>query len=275
MATMSRAALCGLLALLALAGCIGPDAAPAPAAPAQTASPIPSELHLSKCEGWQSGSLPFPRSVGPGQGPPEWAPTDPALPTSSVLMVGYRCERISLGPFERGPLHLVLDVHDHADIPQACRDGSPTGAVAFVLSSLWVDDAEVAAVLNQTHGMPARLAEVQATQAGATAVRTWTWGPKGQPPSTLTFADGGDRQPTVPSNLLLLWQRGAGIGGLALFAQREATRVEPPAYGTLQPPMVLASLPLGAFAGTVKPVTTPAIDGSFHAFRDHACSGEA
>src|SRR5688572_2758547 len=86
-----------------LAGCAQPGApdgsAPGPAPTTEG----PLALVLDGCVAWQAPML-FPGNTGPGEPPRGWAPAGPGTLHTGVGMSGFLCDRVSVGPFERGPV---------------------------------------------------------------------------------------------------------------------------------------------------------------------------
>jgi hypothetical protein len=164
-------------------------------------------------------------------------------------MVGYECNRISIGPFERGPIRIVTDGHDKADIPLACKATVKGGSHQAILNTFLVNDSMVADYLAATYGLPATYAQIQnqAQAAGALVQHAWTWTPPGLSASTVMIFDDGQAQSNDISDRFY-WQRGAGIGILDFVYTRQGpTFTNRAAYGTMQPPMLLASQPQGLF----------------------------
>jgi hypothetical protein len=234
----------------------------------------PTLLLLSNCTGFSAYSPLAPGPLVPGSAPPGWEPGADASPVANVKMAGQSCQRLALGAFERGPIHVLFDAHNHAAVPPACRAGLPPDSEANVLASLWVDDAEVGAFLNRTYGLPVHVAPVAeaAQEAGPAVLHAWSWGPA-QARSDLTVPAAGATQ-RYQFNDALLWQRGAGIGRLSLAYDREAPATDQVAHGTLRPPMLLGSPP-GAFVGTAVWHPVSSAEGTFRLFGDLRCEAGA
>ncbi|HUR63962.1 MAG TPA: hypothetical protein VM241_05730 [Candidatus Thermoplasmatota archaeon] len=260
---MSR--LLPLLACLLLAGCA---AAPPPGSgPATGAPPRPAGLELTGCTGWHGDTPSLPSPLVPGKAPPGWEP-DPANP-ASVVMDGYACSRLSVGPFER-PVRIVLDSHTNVNFPPSCNPKGGSTPMA-VLGTLWVNDTAVARYLNQTYGLPARASpitdEVQAV--GPARAHRWTWGTGHA--SALNVTEDGTGFVSYATERIF-WERGGGVSVLDLALQHDAPPVQHPAVGTAQPPMLLAGGPGGAFLLTTSWYPAIALTGSLTLYHDRACS---
>ena len=165
-------------AFLVLAGCSSPKEAlpPSPSAsetqtttssdppilvptPGGNETSIPRTLLVGPCTSWSvSGPTP-PAPLRPSRPPNGW--DERADPQGSFDLVAYTCERISVGPFERGPVHLLLEGHPNADFPEACEEDqveSPT--LYHVVHLMGLDDPELVAYLNETYDLPTWLIEV-------------------------------------------------------------------------------------------------------------------
>ncbi|MEA3190544.1 MAG: hypothetical protein QOD77_1126 [Thermoplasmata archaeon] len=260
----------GLVAILALAtlaaGCLapggGPSAAPTapPEGPARPA-PVPG-LVLGDCVGWHAFAT-VPAPLHPGVRPDGWAP--PAGADASVALLGLRCGRLALGPFERGPVWLLFESHTNAVVPAACADDREGATDLSVLASVWVDDAEVAGWLAAVHGMPAAAAVF--TDAG----QAWSWGPAGAAPSELQVLDGSAAPRDAEHGERFFWANGTGLGQLELRHERTGPTVPLAAAGRMAPPMLLAQVADGRFAGPASWFPQDEASGAFQAYRDTLC----
>lgn len=235
-----------------------------------------SRLVLSQCTGFVGSTHPYPRAVGPGQPPPGWEPVDSTIPTSYVLIGGYECNRVSIGPYERGPVRIVWDAHDHADIPAKCLEGRPPLSLAPILNAVLANDQQIADHLRNEYGLPVEYAEINATAqpTGPMNERSWTWGP-GSTPSELTFVDDGTSAP-FDFNERFLWQRRNGIGVLDMTYERTGPELtDREGYGVMQTPMLLANSTTQLFAGPINYFPTLSGEGAFHLFSDLMCEQPA
>ncbi|MEA3204239.1 MAG: hypothetical protein QOI63_1919 [Thermoplasmata archaeon] len=257
---MTSSSTSALLACLLLAGCAAapPHASPAP----PVDPPRPTGLELSGCTGWDAVSTPLPGAAAPGQAPPGWEPRTNAMP--SVILTALACSRLALGPFER-PVRLLLETHERATPPPACWGNLPYGIVA----SVWVDDVEVAGYLVDRLGLPAHATRFEEAPGPAPGLRTWTWGDPAAR-SSLTL-DGQDAAAVGGPQRNLLWPRGDGIGRLTLALHADSPLESLPTTGTMQPPMLLAGSPGGAFTGTAYWYPHLTASGALALFKDRSC----
>ncbi|MCA1811727.1 MAG: hypothetical protein LC623_06915 [Halobacteriales archaeon] len=287
------------LASAALSGCSGAPAdstAPGTTLPPSASGtvappPLPSglsmptngtlpRLELTNCTAFQGQSQPFPSGSAPGEAPPGWEP-DSAPAQSSVFLDGYECRRIHLGPLERGPLRLLVESHNHANMQQPCLDAAQQ-TDATIVHLVLVNDTALAALLHDRFGLPAVHAQISAAALGADLSTTpldvrleqmaWAWSTAGNATSTLNFTAAPLTEPYA-SSTRLFWQRGSGLGRLdiAYPVQDGPVLTDPEAYGTMQPPMLLASQPGGLFAGTAKSFSALSGEGTFRLYADTLC----
>lgn len=220
------------MALALLAGC----SSPAPGAgPAAASEAVPAAFAWSGCAGG-SALLRMPTPLLPQGGPSGWARD--GSPTSDIQVVALRCERVSWGAFERGPVGLVLERRSDVAPPAGCMAETDR---AYGLQSLWSSDPDVAAFARDAYGMPAVAGDVPGPSTSATGQEEWSWSVPGQPASTLRLADSGG-QPTLTgtSSGRYFWAAGDAVGALDLRMDRTVEAFPLAASGVLQPPMLYA-----------------------------------
>ena len=136
----------------------GPDLPAVPVVPDNES--VPLTLHFEGCKAFDA-YLAIPRPLAKGNTPEGWEPMDRTNPLADYQSQGFMCDKFSLGPFERGPIFFIADMHDVADIPLACgQPGTGRGNVD-ILNALFVSDPDVAAFMNRTYNMPVLAAAVQ------------------------------------------------------------------------------------------------------------------
>ena len=236
-----------LLALLA-AGCASP-VAPAPPPGPDVPLGDPASGQQPRLEGCSGFAL---DAQWPGRHPRAHVPDgwDAREGNTRVRLQGWACERLAWGPFERGPVRLVLETHNQQVAPAPCRGADRTTELE-VLQSLWVDDAEVAAYL-LAEGLPVQATGIEVRHeavADDAAVVRWAWGdgaadvqvpaPGGSVPSpTLArrlFWDDGVRVSSL--DVVAQWSVPGAAAGPADLAGRSA------AVGEFAPPLLLADRP--------------------------------
>lgn len=262
-----------LLALLVLAsGCAGVTDANGGGTPASV-PPIlvggPGAFALSGCAGFAI-TAPSQGVTGPADRPPGWPPASSGQP--GIVAQALRCWRIATGPFERGPVHLVLEWHGDAEAPARCLEGQLGPPVTHVLTTVLVDDAEVAAWLRSERGMPAFAANFTQEDGAGTVLHDWTWQQGAHSASQVRVQDDQADAPEASEDRLF-WTVGEGLGSLDVSWKGSGSMAERPAQGILQPPLLLARLPGGAFAGTGEWFPSLDAQGSFTSYLDPQCEG--
>jgi hypothetical protein len=184
------------------------------------------------------------------------------------------CQRISVGRFERGPIHFLIEEHDKIAIPQACLDYEPEYDDFRVLRRLWLDDAELVQYLSESLGLPTLLGQFAFTRTPTDSVhgRTWTWKEPGQPESEIIYS----RLETIPggsaSTARLVWHNGSAVT-LMDFTEDEKR----PAVSTLNtvvrlhPPMMHAVPEAEVYTGVYSLVDSGDYSGQIYRFGDLKC----
>jgi hypothetical protein len=231
------------------------------------AGPAPGALLLTDCVGMLVKAF-YPGQGAPGARPDGWPPAPPALGYTTVGMQALRCQRVALGAFERGPIHLALDWHNNAQAPPACGGEDPT---ANIVATAWTDDPDLAAHLRDAFGLPAFASPVQEEAADLAAGRwhTWSWGLDSDP-SRLSVLSSSLQQHQRPSLFRAFWADGdaaaAGVGRLELNWTATEAAADVPAQGSMRPPMLA-----GDFTGTGQWLGGYEASGSVTRFRDTGC----
>jgi hypothetical protein len=196
-----------LAAFVLLAGC----AAPAPSEEAPPGPPAAGAFAWTGCHGG-TVNVYGPSRLYPSSAPAGWEPAAEGVTTIRVGLL--QCDRVSWGPFERGPVFIAQEWRDDFRAPDACRGDA--SELRFLLESIWFSDAELAEHARAAHGMPAHEG-IFGVAAGAGG-EEWTWGPRGETPSSLTFPEranaAGDRTDTLLRRLY--WAEGDGVAALDL-----------------------------------------------------------
>jgi hypothetical protein len=232
-----------------------------------------TRLVLSDCTAWVAPAL-FPGNTSPGKPPHGWNPAPTASTTTGVGMNGYHCNRISIGPYERGPVNGLIDSHNNADFPANCT--MPDNPSLGIISSFWIDDATIGAYLNHTYNLPVYITKFQEVNdtSAPIAVHTWTWALAGQPASKVSVYDDQTSTKLPPAPERLFWSRNGGIEALDFTYDREGPAGvlgNRWATGTLAPPMLLASVAGGQYAGLGEWYPTTHASGAFTHYTDTQC----
>jgi hypothetical protein len=256
--------------LLLLPGCVQR----APAAPPDSVhfSLDLAGLHMSRCHGFLSSTT-VPRATAPGTAPPGWEPRDKTQPEAYVFLLGLACNRVAVGPLERGPVSLLLESHSNADIPPACAGDKFTESSVMVASLLLVNDTGLAAYLRDALGLPSQVADIREESSATPAMHpAWAWAVGTGASSTLTVTDaGGKAASDAPDRFL--WAHGNGTGMLDLtYVTTGPQGGSQTAYGRAEAPMLLAGQPDGRFTGTAQSFTSVDADGGVRFYRDGRCA---
>lgn len=264
----TRVSLAAALIVTALAGCLaGPPATPSsttaasqPTTADETRShvPPPSDDGLARavprsfvwtgCHGMGTG-IDLPDGVLRGTSPAGWTPSSGVGGRIDYDLL--RCDRISWGTFERGPVHVIIESHGNATWPQSCdlRPRDWAGA----LESMWFDDRDLAAWVNRSYGIPTFYATINDTTVAATSSEgfetTWTFVVGDQPASTLMTREiiAADRAQTGYSpRLAWSWSGGWSILNLTISYHTSSMGYLPAATGELFPPTLWSQVQIGA-----------------------------
>lgn len=280
-------ALASVLAVALLPGCFGKEAdpqepfsaTPGPSAtatatgnanPVKPPAEVPQNVTFTDCVGW-TVFLNYLAPLGPGNRPSSWGPGQPG--PVAVGLLAYKCNRFSLGQFER-PVQMVFEFTGNADYPDQCTEGQNGPTHLKVLNSLVIDDAELGAYLNETYGIPVWLASFEEDQndLGAYGSHTWTWTIGSTPPSTVTILDNKDTGPESSRYDRFFWARGAGLVVLDLSKDAQGPAIQQFGNGTLNPPMLIAAETGGTFGGHGEWFPSLEVEGVFTFYKDQDCS---
>lgn len=230
-------------------------------------------LQLDDCFGW-SAVITNPGPITPGERPSGWNPAPSDTTFTGQDIQAYRCNRISLGVFERGPIHLMIESHSNADFPEKCTENTEELPEFGIASHIWIDDPEVASYLHNEYGAPVVLAQFNETSqdAGPSTLHTWTWATEGGQPSTMTIPDDKESQELVGRFTRNFWANGtSGLIQLDVPPKDYGPPHQFPGYGTMQPPTEFASDRGGNFAGSTAWNPVRAAAGTFTIYSDLQC----
>lgn len=230
-----------------------------------------TEMLLSGCIAIQAFRN-YPAPIAPGERPDGWE-ADPPDNIAGVLIFAYRCERVAVAGYERGPFHMLLDWHGNVDAPADCEADANAATHMGILRHVIVDDPEIAAYLQATFLVPALVATFsqQDDDLGAAALRTWSWSINGETPSVLTVTDPRLYSQLATKHYRLFWQVGKGLGALDLQTDGSGFNTELFANGTIQPPLLLASDTGGSFTGNGAWYNAVSARGLFARYADLEC----
>lgn len=255
----------GAIALALLAGCTGHSASLPPAAPATSVN----HIELSGCDGLVI-ALAGPAALYPGSVPPGW---ESGEAVTTVHVEAERCQRLSWGPFERGPIDILQEWHEGFAAPGTCSDPSRYD-LDLMLQSIWFSDPEVAAYARDAHGMPALAATFGRAEQDLGAVRrwTWSWSVPGHPESRVEFDEGPETNRTTEVVQRVFWPDGGGVGFLDESVSYEGKDLSRLAAGTLQAPLLHGrAMPEPGFAAPATREAHASASATIARFRDTAC----
>lgn len=225
-------------------------------------------LQLSACQGMQA-FRDLPEPLWPGPLPPGWEDDGRVTVYFEIL----ECQRIAVGPFERGPVFIMRELHLFPLTPSKCTQGDYDDL--SIVEAYWVSDAEVAAHLNQTYAMPAAYADFRRdqTSAGPLLNTTWTFGLPGLTPSWLRVVNATE----LPEATIFPYERMAWINqykGITYLNQERAYSHDsnPGATGKIRPPLPYTTTGQEDFAtDRGGPIWKADSSGTFSQFRDLSC----
>lgn len=187
------------------------------------------------------------------------------------------CERVSVGPFERGPVNLFYETHNNRRVPGPCAEGEY--ANTGVLQTIWLDDAEIADYLRTVYLMPAQFASISLTKvdAGMTIDFLWTVELPGSESSELVYRhipdnDYGQRE--YPSFRYFWASAPDAVSYMDTKTETHTVGEEEPTVveGTLKPPLLYTNLGMERFVAYGGGGIDGYVHGEIHLFKDTQCS---
>ncbi len=214
-----------ILAVLS-AGCLSPSGnadyeEPAPSGTLQIFS-------WNDCRGFFVSDI-YPAGNNPGTPPGGWGQ---ANGFSRVGLFGWECTRIHWDNLERGPIRLLLELHDNMVVPENCRTDAKTEM--WSLASFWTDDEGVAA-LAATLDLPVRQDLIK-REIGPAGDESWQWGD-----SSLQVTSAQEGSVLLP-DARLFWEAD-GVHVLDLDQTATGGSSNGASVGTFAAPMLLAEGP--------------------------------
>jgi hypothetical protein len=232
----------------------------------------PLTLLLNNCLGWTT-VLNYPGPTAPGPRPEGWEAASPDTLITGISIQAYECNRVAIGAFERGPLHVLYEAHSNADIPEACYEGLAGITSVGILTAFILDDAELVAFLQSELKLPAVFGTItdDATAVGPGAVHTWTWQVEGNEQSTLTLPESGDTSGSGVLPERLFWENNGTLHQIDLAPLDHGPQVPAWAVGSIHAPFYTASDTGGVFTGGGTRYVDRESSGTFTSYRDMAC----
>lgn len=248
------------------------SSAPSSSMPTPSTPPLNStvgQILFSSCLHGATTFLAGPKPLFPTEPLPGWGPHSTPLTGVSYLLL--YCDRVSVGPYERGPVGIMQENHDDGEAPPACAKGhsGPGG----ILTHLWLSDPDIATYLRQTWGIPSDWADVHFTESTVAThtETTWLFGLPAQPASSYTVRydtpvfPGGDQVDRE------FWHNPSG--GTSYFDAHEvwsspSDQLEP-GNGTFRAPLLASAV--GTLADAGNPWTNASADIKVFQYRDPQC----
>lgn len=206
--------------------------------------------------------------------PPGWEPGP--TPAMQLHVEIQHCERVTVGPYSRGPHFVLIERHGGFMAPASCEQGN--FSESNVLSKIWIDDAEIAAYLHDSLGMPAAFAAIAVEESGVDgAAKKWVWtfGLPGETPSTIEEVQhDADLDSVIIETLRLFWLNDdEGISYLdatvTTGGDQWGNRFN---TGNFRKPFLYATTGTETYAGTGDALKDSNLIGDFSHFRDSACT---
>jgi hypothetical protein len=236
-----------------------------------TLAPFSNQLRLTDCQGVLSLNY-LPKPLANVEPPPEWAPND--VPVTRVRIEAHLCSRVAFGPFERGPVTLILETHDNRSAPESCIT---TGdfLTTEILHHIWMDDDEILALLNSELGLPvSKSSPLRVVAEPGNAFAGYEIEIEGS--VTRLEADQGDAPySTIRDTYRYFWPRpNGGIGQLDLAMETLSPSSSPPTIiGEVKSPFVAAIIGSPAYSGYGEVFRNSSAEGTFTLYGDPKCNG--
>lgn len=181
---------------------------------------------------------------------------------------------MSVGPFERGPVHLLLEMHDNLNAPASCREIPGDYTSDETLSQLWLDDAEIVEYLQATYALPIRFASFNVAQdnVGTVTRDQWSFGVPGEPTSTLEGMIGGTDATSFPVYRLYYAPTEGRIAFMDFAVHLDYEGLgDTLTTGKLAPPLLYASAGPGDLVAYGSPSRNGYFSGEVRQFGDDQC----
>jgi hypothetical protein len=212
----------------------------------------------------------WPGESGPGTPPSSWGPSNAV--GSSVYLELFNCAHVSWGPFERGPIRFIFEMHDKGKLPETC---AVSGAALIVnIERILVSDKDLSAYLHDSYGLPVEFSVIQTQTIVDTsgAHMAWSWNAKAN--TTSTLQSGSFPELEGPANTKERWIGMNGTGLTVLDVQGSYTNSLQNGIvrGQLAAPMLYASVvPSGLYAGVGDAATDYQASISITTYSDQQC----
>lgn len=127
--------------------------------------PLDGRVLLENCTGIRST-----HAWAPGQNPgttyAEWAPQGPDTGSTSLILT-VDCHRMAADTIER-PVQIVLEGHNHATLPEACR-AALRGFAPYIVEHAWTSDQDASEYLANWTGLQFKPDQVRIDEGSGVA----------------------------------------------------------------------------------------------------------
>jgi len=209
--------------------------------------------------------------MGPGTVPAAWNASKGA--GNDIDLELLDCQKVSWGPFERGPVQLIAEFHNKGDVPEKCNEDRPT--FIYNLERLLISDAELARYARESYGIVVDAATIhlEATPlAGNTTLFQWTWNVTGGPVSKLSLAESSPVTTPNAWGERWVWINGSGLGMLDVSESFRVAVDGQLGIGELHMPMLYAqAIPTGTYAGLAGQTFGLQATSKHYRFGDQRC----
>lgn len=223
---------------------------------------------FNRCQGFHT-SFDYPPGMAPANPPGNWRAS---VTTTAVYLTFLECDRVSWGPYERGPIRMIWEKHNNFQPPSTCQEGA--WDLYEALASLWVSDQDLARYLNATYGMTTHYTEITSTTTsnGVLLHMNWTWALPGQTSSSLSVNDAQEFVGPAPEIIRIAW---SSDSRLFVLDYAETDQLSAPltdlAFGVLQPPMLYTKAGTRQYAGDATMSQAIQVSASIQGFSDYLC----
>lgn len=239
----------------------------------QSASFVPFAI-WSGCRGLRIGIPGLTDTFQFDPPPPGWEKDNP---TTEFDLRFYTCDRVSWGQFERGPIHMLVEMGGSYENPVKC--GGENATLMRDMASWWFSDSDVAAYAASAYGVDSHSTEFVVTrqeQAGAVD-QTWEWGEPGAR-SHARLVDAAS--PAAPTTHItrIFWFVGDGVYAMDWTQEWQFPTGSiqgsgfRPVTGRLEDPMLYATASdFNDFVGRSERYEGMSLSANFVRFGDYAC----
>lgn len=193
-------------------------------------------------------------------------------PTVEVRLELHVCQRVSVGPFERGPVGLAIEVHDNQLAPGSCE------AIGDFLTSetlvrMLVSDSDISAYLQTEFGMSSGTFAYDVTMSTPETMGISLNVDGSESELSVLKRSLGNGEAVVNDAFRFYWANEyGGINLMDFMAETHTQSLHPPAVtGTLNAPFLAAESVGNPYVGYGQPFTSSNAEGTVTRFGDMEC----